>query len=150
MNDRTEIARGITVGKLPPSREAVEQLASEGYATVVNLRTAAEANQLLTPEEEGEAVRAAGLRYLHLPVASGSADPELIDRFRSEIDKLPAPVFVHCASGRRAGLFSVLAAAAAEGLCGEEALRKAATLGFDWSAPELQTFVRQYLDRTAS
>ena len=102
-------------------------------------------NQALSPQQEGEAVRRAGMEYRHIPVSGSALDPSLVDRFRREVPQLPGPVFVHCASGRRAGSFAVMAAAAEQGLSGGEALAKARDLGFDWSGtPELEAFIRNY------
>jgi uncharacterized protein (TIGR01244 family) len=149
-NDRIQINERVVVGKVPPTLQVVEGLTREGFRSVVNLREEAEENQALSPQQEGEAVRRAGMEYLHIPVSSGAMDPALVDRFRREVSRLPGPVFVHCASGRRAGTFSVMLAAAEEGLSGDAALARAKELGFDWSStPELEAFIRRYLDRSA-
>jgi uncharacterized protein (TIGR01244 family) len=102
MTDRIRISDKVTVGKVPPSDEDLKGLASEGFAAVVNLRRAGEPNQPLTPEEEGEAAARHGLRYTHIPVDGTNIDEATIQRFKDEVAQLPGPVFVHCASGRRA------------------------------------------------
>ena len=147
MSDRIMINDRLVVGKEPPSAEMVHRLARDGFKAVVNLRTAQEANQVLTPEQERATVEGAGMVYRHIPVASTGLSPELVDSFREEVSRLPAPVFVHCASGNRAGSFSVMLAAVEEGRSGASALKKAKDLGFDWSsAPELEAFVRRYME----
>lgn len=112
MTDRIRISDKVIVGKTPPSEQDLESLASEGFAAVVNLRRAGEPNQPLSPDEEGEAASRAGLRYVHIPVDPANIDAEAIDRFMNEVEQLPGPVFVHCASGRRA---EAVAAAAERG-----------------------------------
>ena len=102
MTDRIKISEKVIVGKVPPSEQDLKALASEGFATVVNLRRAGEPNQPLSPEEEGEAAARQGLRYLHIPVDGTNIDEATIQRFKEEVAQLPGPVFVHCASGRRA------------------------------------------------
>lgn len=102
MTDRITMNHGLVVGKEPPTAEVIAELASEGFGSVVNLRLASEENQLLSPGDEGEAVTATGMRYLHFPVGGVKIDEETIVRFRAAIATLPGPVFVHCASGRRA------------------------------------------------
>ena len=102
MTDRIRISDKVIVGKIPPSEHDLKVLASEGYAAVVNLRRAGEPNQPLSPEDEGEAAKRLGLRYVHIPVDGANIDEAAIQRFKDEVAQLPGPVFVHCASGRRA------------------------------------------------
>lgn len=102
MTDRIKISDKVIVGKVPPSDLDLKSLASEGFAAVVNLRRAGEPNQPLTPDQEGEAAARHGLRYVHLPVDGANIDDATIQKFKDEVSQLPGPVFVHCASGRRA------------------------------------------------
>ena len=114
---------------------------------MVNLRTAGEQNQPLSPEAEGEVAREAGLDYLHIPVASTDPRPDQVDRFREKLSELPGPALVHCASGKRSGAFAILQLADQEGLSAEDALARARTLGFDCKSTELEGFVKRYLDQ---
>lgn len=102
MTDRIRISEKVIVGKIPPSEQDLKGLASEGFAAIVNLRRAGEPNQPLTPAEEGEAAARQGLRYVHIPVDGANIDAATIQRFKDEVGQLTGPVFVHCASGRRA------------------------------------------------
>lgn len=147
MARRIKLSDGLSVDTGQPTREELGRLAQEGFKTVVNLRTAGEQNQPLSPEAEGEVARKAGLDYLHIPVASTDPRPEQVDQFREKLSELPGPVLVHCASGKRSGAFAMLQLATQEGLSGKEALARARNLGFDWKSPELEGFVRQYLDQ---
>jgi uncharacterized protein (TIGR01244 family) len=147
MAHRIRISDGLSVDTGQPTREELERLAQEGFKTVVNLRTAGEQNQPLSPEAEGEVARKAGLDYLHIPVASTDPRPEQVNQFREKLSELPGPVLVHCASGKRSGAFAILQLADQEGLSGEDALARARTLGFDWKSPELEGFIKRYLDQ---
>lgn len=147
MAHRIKINGGLSVDTGQPTREELGRLPQEGFKTVVNLRTAGEPNQPLSPEAEGEAVRQAGLNYVHIPVASTDPRPEQVDQFREKLSGVPGPVLIHCASGKRSGAFAILQVADQEGLSGEEALAKAKELGFDWKSPQLEGFVRHYLDQ---
>ena len=147
MARRIKLNEGLTVDIGQPTREELGHLAQEGFKTVVNLRTSGEQNQPLSPEAEGEVVRAAGLSYANIPVASTGPLPEQVDQFRQELAKLPQPVLVHCASGKRSGAFAIAHLARQDGLLGEDALAKAQALGFDWKSPELEGFVRRYVDQ---
>lgn len=146
MTHRIRINDDLSVDTGQPTREELGRLAQAGFKTVVNLRMAGEPNQPLSPKAEGDVARQAGLNYLHIPVASTDPRPEQVDQFRAQLAELPGPVLVHCASGKRSGAFAILQLAIREGLSGEEALARAWTLGFDWKSPELEGFVRHYLD----
>ena len=102
MTDRIRISDKVIVGKKPPSEQDLKVLASEGFGAIVNLRRSGEPNQPLSPEEEGKAAELEGLRYVHIPVDPANINAAAIERFKEEVGKLPGPVFVHCASGRRA------------------------------------------------
>ncbi len=147
MAHRIRINGGLSVDTGQPTREELARLAQEGFKTVVNLRTAGEQNQPLSPEAEGEVARQAGLDYVHIPVASTDPRPEQVDQFRKKLAGVPGPVLVHCASGKRSGAFAILQVASQERLLGEAALSRAKELGFDWKSPQLEGFVRHYLDQ---
>ncbi len=146
MKDTIQINEHITVGP-QPSEEELAQLAAQGTKSIVNLRTDGEEDQPLSPAAEGEAVRRLGLEYRHIPVSPQGMKPELVDRFRAEIAKLPAPIHVHCASGKRAGAFSMMHAAVERGATGEQTLEEAKKMGFECDQPELEQFVKSYVDQ---
>jgi uncharacterized protein (TIGR01244 family) len=80
---------------------AIREIARMGFKSVVNLRLANEPGAMV--EEEGAEVRAAGMKYVHLPFDRESPDPRLIDNFIAAVTA-PAstPAYVHCAAGGRA------------------------------------------------
>lgn len=145
MQDRMKMNDRITVGA-QPSPEQLKELAGQGFRSVVNLRTEGEKDQPLSPREEGEEAKSLGLSYLHIPVSAKDPKPEQVARFRDEVERLPGPVFVHCASGKRAGAFSMIQQAVEAGWSGEETLEKAEQMGFQCDVPELKDFVRGYVD----
>ena len=116
------------------------------FKAVANLRTHGEEDQPLSPDEEGRVVRGLGMAYLHYPVASGELSAELVDGFRRRLGELPRPLFAHCASGKRSGAFLMMHVAAETGLTGEETIRKAEEMGFECDTPQLEEFVRTYVD----
>lgn len=145
MQERIKLNDQITVGA-QPTEEQLGELQRSGCKTVINLRTAGEDEQPLSPEAEGERVRAQGMEYRHLPVSIEAMGPELVDRFREEIEAVPGPVFVHCKSGMRAGAFSMMHLAVEQGWSGEDTLQKAEQMGFECKQPELKEFVKGYID----
>jgi uncharacterized protein (TIGR01244 family) len=82
-----------------PTAEQLEELAASGFRTVVDLRTAAEPRGF----DEAEAVRAAGMEYIHLPVGMEIGDHVISALRRVLGDEVRRPVLVHCVSGNRVG-----------------------------------------------
>lgn len=151
MVEHVRISERLSVGKQHPADDDLRRLAQDGFKSVVNLRTSGEENQPLDPEEEGRLVRALGMQYVHYPVKSDELSTEAVDGFREQLAGLPRPVFAHCASGKRSGAFLMMHIAAETGMTGEETIRKAEEMGFECDTPELEQFVRTYVDehRTA-
>lgn len=145
MAERKLINDNITVGPQPTANE-IENLPGEGFKSVVNVRTTGEDEQPLTPDAEGDAVKSAGLEYLHVPVSMNSIDPSVVDQFRNYFDDLSKPAFVHCKSGKRAGALVMMHLSCEEGLSGQQTLDKADALGFECDPPELKEFVVNYVD----
>ena len=67
MNFQRPITATITIGDQPAAAD-LEQLKQEGYKGVVNLRNDGEPDQPLSTSEEGNQVRALGMKYLHYGV----------------------------------------------------------------------------------
>ncbi len=146
MKERIKINDQWVVGG-QPTEEQLEQLAQEGFKTVVNFRTAGEVEQPLSPKEEGEKVRKLGIEYLHIPVSTENMSPEQVDQFRQQIPQLPTPLFAHCGTGKRAGAFVMMHTAIEARMSGEEGLQKAEQMGFECDTPHLMEFVKDYIDR---
>lgn len=145
MEGRMTLSEQLSVGA-QPSEEGLRQLAGEGIRSVVNLRTEGEEDQPLSPAQEGEKVRGLGLEYLHIPVSSKEPRGEQVDEFRGKLPTLAGPVYVHCASGKRAGAFAMMHQAVESGWTGEETLKKAEAMGFECDVPALKDFVKGYVD----
>jgi uncharacterized protein (TIGR01244 family) len=110
--------------------EAIREIRRMGFKSVVNLRLASEPGARV--EEEGAAVRAAGMNYLHLPFDRESPDPKLIDNFIAAVTA-PAntPAYVHCAAGGRAAALWMIKRVKTDGWPKERALREADALGLN-------------------
>jgi uncharacterized protein (TIGR01244 family) len=135
----------VTVGA-QPSENQLQQLDKQGFKSVVNFRTEGEEDQPLSPQAEGEKAKAAGMEYLHIPVSMKSMGPELVDQFRERFPDLPKPVYAHCKSGKRAGAMVMMHMAVEQGMSGDQTLQKAKEMGFECDQPQLEQFVRQYVD----
>ena len=133
----------ITVaGQIAP--EQLKQAAQEGFKSVLNLRAADEEGYL--PDERQRA-EAAGLQYANIPVKKEEISDELTMGVLKEIDELPKPVLIHCASGMRAGAMAFMHMATREGMSAEAAMKRAQESGFDCnSEPQLKQFFQHYVE----
>ena len=69
------------VGAIKP--EALPNIKKMGFVSVINLREPAEPGANIV--EEGEAAKAAGLRYYSIPFNANSPDPAAADKFLDAI-----------------------------------------------------------------
>lgn len=90
-----------------------------GVTMVVNLRPDAE----MAGRNEAAEVAAAGMAYIGIPVAGADAvNADNARRLWTLLKTSDAPVFVHCASGNRAGALLAIGAAHSGGMTPEAAL----------------------------
>ncbi len=137
VNDQITVA-----GQIAP--EQFEAAAQQGFKSVLNLRAPEEEGYM--PDEQQRA-EAAGLRYANIPVKKEEISDELTSNVLKEIDELPKPILVHCASGMRAGAMAFMHMATREGMSAEEAMSRAQESGFDCnSEPQLKQFFQHYVD----
>jgi len=121
--------------------EAIREISKMGFKSVVNLRLASEEGALV--EEEGTAVKAAGMNYVHLPFNMQSPDPHLIDNFIAAVTA-PAnqPAYVHCAAGGRAAALWMIKRVIADKWDEQRALTEANLLGLN---DRLRPFALDYI-----
>lgn len=97
-----------------------------GVKTVVDIRAGWEPRG----HDEAAAVRAAGLRYVHVPFGHGPISDATFDRVREVMrEAAEAPVVVHCASGNRVGAALLPWWILDQGLSEEEGIRAALEAG---------------------
>lgn len=125
-----------------PTAADLAEYARQGVKTVVNLRTAAEMEK--TGFDEAAAVKAAGMRYLHVPIGSTPpADSELA-RIYTELAKSgQQKVLLHCASSNRVGMVWAVFRGTQQGVAPAAALAEGKTAGL--KAPNLEKFAREKL-----
>ena len=84
--------------------ETMAEAAAAGFRSVVNNRPDFEGGPTQPTSAAMEAAaRAAGLEYVHLPVAGNYQSPEEIARFAELLVSLPKPILAFCRSGTRSG-----------------------------------------------
>jgi uncharacterized protein (TIGR01244 family) len=122
--------------------QSLENLAATGYKTVIDLCPAAEGTQL-----DQDTVKGVGLAYLSVPVSMKSLNDETLTAFKTALQTGEKPVYTRCASGLRAGVFTLLTLGQSAGWTKAEYLQK-------WSALEipqkpncpLATFAESYFE----
>jgi uncharacterized protein (TIGR01244 family) len=83
-----------------PAAADWQAIRARGVGTVIDLRAPGE----LEGRDEATEVRAAGMRYVAIPVAgAGGIDDANANVLRAALDSANGPVLVHCASGNRVG-----------------------------------------------
>ena len=124
-----------------PSTNAYAKLASNGFRSVLNLRTAQEGVSL---EEEKNAVEKAGIRYINIPVISSAPTPGQVTEFLTVVkNKSLQPMLIHCASANRVGAFWMIYRVLEQGWPQEKALDEATRIGL--TSPALKNFALNIL-----
>ena len=98
----TPIDNNLALGGLI-TPEGMAELKRRGFKTVINLRKPDEANANI--EAEGEAVRAAGMKYVNVPFSAGDpydvASPQVAVFIKAIDDRANWPVFAHSVQSHR-------------------------------------------------
>jgi len=143
LNARTPLDGVLSGGQ--PTPEQVAQAAKAGFRTVMNLRSDGEPGF----DWEPAAVEAAGMRYVHIPIAGPDTltreNVERVDAALSEALK-NGPVLLHCASGNRIGAVLALRAAWVQGAEPAAALK----LGQEAGLTRLEGATRELLGLPAA
>ncbi|HET8693654.1 MAG: TIGR01244 family phosphatase [Burkholderiales bacterium] len=85
------------------SVEDVAKLATQGYRSIINNRPDGEGGPGQPTSAQIEAAaKAAGMSYVHFPVASLMISPEQVTRYHALCADLPHPIVAFCKSGGRA------------------------------------------------
>jgi uncharacterized protein (TIGR01244 family) len=130
-------------GQITP--EQLEQAASEGFKSVLNLRSPSEEGFLKDEQQQAEAL---GLHYVNIPVKASELSEELTSEILEQIDELPKPALIHCGTAMRAGAMTLMNVATRQGMTSEQAFEKAGQIGFDCSAyPQMKEFFKNYVDK---
>ena len=119
INDDLAIAGQLTT-------EQLQQIAHEGFKSVLNLRS---------PDEEGflnneqQQVKVLGLYYINIPVKGEVINAEVADQVLQQIDDLAKPVLIHCNNSMRAAAIVLMSIATQQGVSLSKAFKQAEQLG---------------------
>lgn len=87
-----------------PDADQFKVFADNGYAAVIDLRTAGEGRGL----DEPAVVEGLGMEYVSLPIGRDDITMEKARELDALIDQFDGPVLVHCASANRVGALLAL------------------------------------------
>jgi uncharacterized protein (TIGR01244 family) len=119
------ITNTLAIGSIAES-EALQEIAQKGYKTVIDLCPAAEENQL-----DASMVKEQALEYVSVPVSAKNLTVETLEAFKQAVKASPQPIYTRCASGLRAGVFTLLVLTEQEGWTEAQYLEQFQTLGID-------------------
>lgn len=137
MSNTKKVSDNLSIaGQVTP--EELQQLASLGFKSVLNLRASGEEGFLSDEQQQAEKL---GLEYANIPLQPKQADKELTKQAIEQVENLAKPILIHCAGGARAGGIALIAAAIEEGLSYEEITQKAKGVGISLDQPHLKQFL---------
>lgn len=125
-----------------PDRKAWPALQARNVTTVINLRSDGE----MKGRDEADAVQAAGMRYVHLPIAGADdVNRDNARRLHKAMTNADGAVLVHCASGNRVGALLAIDASQADNEPAAAAIARGKAAGLTGLEPR----VREVLDAPA-
>jgi len=123
-----------------PNAGGVENLKKQGFVSIINLRLDTEAGV----KEEEEAIKVAGIKYVHIPFNGAMPDPKVADQFLVAVaDRANQPAYVHCGSGGRAAAMWMIKRALKDGWPTDRAVQEAEAISV--ISPALKTFATDYI-----
>ncbi|MSV34351.1 MAG: hypothetical protein EXQ47_01960 [Bryobacterales bacterium] len=140
----TNLSRvGTTVacaGAVTPA--AVAGIKKMGFASIINLRMPNEPGNDLAAEEA--AAKAAGIKFVNIPMNSTMPEAASADRFLRVIaEPSSEPAFIHCASGNRASAVWLIKRVVIDKWDLAKAQEEATALGL--TSPVLKQFAADYI-----
>jgi uncharacterized protein (TIGR01244 family) len=122
--------------------DAIPNVKKMGFVSMINLRLASEPGANV-PQAEA-AAKAAGVKYIHIPMDAAAPDPAVADRFLDAI-KQPGnqPAYIHCASANRAAAMWFIKRVQIDRWEADRAMKEAEALGLS-SAP-LKQYATTYV-----
>src|SRR5262245_53215808 len=123
---------------------AAAELAKRGYKAIISLRESGESGAMTS--ELDQAARAAGLRFIHVPVSAQSLnDGAVAAALGAMRDAGNQPVFIFDASGSRAAAILMIKRMLVDGWPEDRAYGEAVSIGL--SSPTLKASALDYVAR---
>ncbi|TQD36244.1 beta-lactamase hydrolase domain-containing protein [Haloflavibacter putidus] len=135
----------ISVAAFDPDENSFKTFAEKGFKSVINLQTDAEA-QNVSSETEKALAKNNNLNYRQIEVSEDKLSEAMVDNFRQELKNLPKPLVIHCKSGKRSGALVMMHIGCQKNMSGEEVIQQAEEMGFECDVPELEQFLKKYVN----
>ena len=131
INDDVAIA-----GQLTP--EQLQQIAHEGFKSVLNLRSPDEEGFLNNEQQQAKVL---GLYYINIPVKGEAINAEVAAQVLKQVDDLAKPVLIHCNNSMRAAAIVLMSIATQQGVSLSKAFKQAEQLGLfgNVTSPKIET-----------
>ncbi len=127
-----------------PSQRGWQSLSKLGVKTVIVLRRENEDGEHSTRAEK-QAVEAAGMRYVHVPMNGVVAPTDAQVAQVLALFNSPEPVFVHCKKGKdRTGTVVACYRIAHDGWKNEKALEEAKSHGIHWIEVGMKRYIASF------
>jgi uncharacterized protein (TIGR01244 family) len=125
-----------------PTADDLAEAKRLGIKTVLNLRPDAE----LKGFDERSAVEAAGMAYLHIPIAGpDDLSDETFDTAREQLKKAERPLLLHCGTANRVGAIWLPYRVLDDGIAYDAALAEAKQIGL--RNPAMEAKAKAYVER---
>jgi uncharacterized protein (TIGR01244 family) len=111
-------------GQITP--EQLQQLAQDGFKSVLNLRSPDEAGVLINEQQQVEAL---GLYYINIPIKVETITIEIAAQVLKKIDEISKPALVHCNNAMRSAAMVLMHIATQQGVSLSQAFNQAEQLG---------------------
>jgi uncharacterized protein (TIGR01244 family) len=108
-----------------PTLDELQQLAAEGYRSVVNLRSPDEIGFLGGEQQKAEYLE---LSYANIPIQLKNLNLNDVLSVIQQLIGMPKPMLIHCDSGIRSSIIVLLQIATEQGMRAEDAFQKVANL----------------------
>jgi uncharacterized protein (TIGR01244 family) len=119
INDELSVAGQISSEQFP-------QLLTDGYKSILNLRSPDEKGWL---DDEKDKLEFIGLCYLNLPTQVEDIKHQTTLQVLQIINELPKPVLIHCDNSIRSAVIALLYIATKQGITFEKAIELTTKLG---------------------
>ncbi|AUC60560.1 Zn-dependent hydrolase [Cyanobacterium sp. HL-69] len=117
-----KITENLAIGSITET-EQLQEVKQQGYNTVIDLCSSGEGNQL-----DSQTITDIGFHHANIPVTPQTLNQDTLNFFMEKLDNLPQPSYIRCASGLRAGVFTLLTLANKENWTEEKYLEEFAKL----------------------
>ncbi|QSJ18035.1 hypothetical protein JYQ62_04080 [Nostoc sp. UHCC 0702] len=125
MNTIRKINNELAIaGQITPDQ--LQEIADDGYKSVLNLRLQNENGILDSEQDEIELL---GLYYINFPINIAEINPQLASQLFQAITQLPKPTLIHCDNSIRSAAIVLLYISTKQGITFENAFQKTVKLG---------------------